>query len=183
MSNYNSTIQAEEQQKETKRIEEPMSPFSNIHAKVQDTDTEEKASQHIFEENNSEITNETINNPVTEKLVKEKRKQRIKKMLSPVHYNKIISLKPLRGSLAKTFHKEKKYRFLLSKGYVYDSLDDEEESDEEDINACYFEPNSNFLFILDSFTLVSSLIILFYLPIYLSKKLFFCHSFKKTPNS
>ena len=177
ISNYNSTIQPEEQQKETKRIEEPMSPFSNIHVKVQDIDTEDNASQHIFEENNSEITNETINNPITEKLVKEKRKQRIKKMISPVNYKKIISLKPLRGNLAKTFHKEKKFRFLLSKGNVYDSLDDEEESDEEDINTCYFEPNSNFLFVLDSFTLVSSLIILFYLPIYLSKKLFFCHSF------
>lgn len=70
--------------------------------------------------------------------------------------NKIISLKSLRSNISKTFNKEKKFRCLLSKGYVYDSLDDEEESDQEDINNCYLEPNSIFLYILDTMTLISS---------------------------
>ena len=174
LSNISSSIQPEEEsQKEIKINEEPMSPFSNFRPKVKASESEENTSQLLFDANNSEITTET-NNPITEKLVNQKRKLKLKKKVSPINYNKIISLKPLRGSLAKTFHKEKKYRSLLSKGYVYDSLDDEEESD-EDIYNCHFEPNSSFLFVLDSITLVSSLIILFYLPIHLSKKLFFCH--------
>jgi sulfur transfer protein SufE len=77
-----------------------------------------------------------------------KKKKRIEKMLSGrKSLNKIISLKSLRSNISKTFNKEKKFRCLLSKGYVYDSLDDEEESDQEDINNCYLEPNSIFLYI------------------------------------
>ena len=57
---------------------------------------------------------------------------------------------------------------------MYDSFDDEEESDEEDLNICYLEPDNIFLYILDTLTLISSFIILFYLPIYLAKRLFFC---------
>ena len=173
ISSFNSSNIFEEQKEIKSKNSESMSPFSNIQAKI--TDTEDNTSHNLCEINNSEITNET-NNPISEKLINTKKKKAIKKMLSPIKYNKIISLKPFRGSLAKTFHKEKKYRYLLSKGYVYDSLDDEEDSDGEEINNCYFEPNSIFLYILDTLTLISSFIILFYLPIHLSKKLFFCHN-------
>ena len=179
-SNISSTSPKGVSQKEIKNNEEPASPFSNLHPKIQATVPEDNTSYNLFEANNSEITSETnkVNNSTSEILVKEKRKQILtKNNISPVHCKRIISLKTLRGSTPKTLHKEKKYRFLFSKGYVYDSLDDEEESDEEDINNCYFEPNSVFLFVLDSITFVSSFIILFYLPIHLSKKLFFCHSF------
>jgi hypothetical protein len=91
--------------------------------------------------------------------------------LDPFHsgLKSIITLKPLRNNFTKNmkqFHKENKYRTLLSKGHVYDSLDDEEESDEEDINRCYLEPESIFLYILDSITFISSLIIMIYFPIF-----------------
>ena len=50
----------------------------------------------------------------------------------------------------KQFNKEMNYRFLIIKGHVYDSLDDDEESDQEDIYTCYFEPYSKYLYILDT---------------------------------
>ena len=69
---------------------------------------------------------------------------------------------------------ENNFRNLLEKGHVYDSLDDEEESDEEDIDNCYIDPNNKILRIIDCIIFVSSLIILLYFPIYLAKKKFFC---------
>jgi len=161
-----------------KRSIEPMSPFSSVKVKVQNSGTDESQNMGNTDENKtSEFTSEA--SQVTEELINMKRKKRIEKMLSGRQsLNKIISLKPLRSNLAKTFNKEKKYRCLLSKGYVYDSLDGEEESDQEDINNCYFRPDSTFLYILDTLTLISSFIILFYLPIYLSKRLFICREFK-----
>jgi len=79
----------------------------------------------------------------------------------------------------KQFHKENKYRTLLNKGHVYDSLDDDEESDEEDINIWYLEPDSIILYILDSITFISSLIIMIYFPICLAKRKFFCQYLNK----
>ena len=76
------------------------------------------------------------------------------------------------------FYKENNYRKILNKGHVYDSLDDDEESDEEDIYNCYIELNNKFLYILDSIILISSLILLLYFPIYLSKEKFFCKYIK-----
>ena len=162
-----------------KRSIEPMSPFSIVKAKVQNTGTDERISQNNGNTDENKTSEFTSENQITEELLNQKKKKRIEKMLSGRHsLNKIISLKPLRSNLAKTFNKEKKFRCLLSKGYVYDSLDDEEESDQEDIYNCYLESNSIFLYILDTLTLISSFIILFYLPIYLSKRLFFCREFK-----
>ena len=163
-----------------KRSLEPMSPFSNVKAKYQTSRIDESLSQNIGintdENKTSEYTSEA--SQVTEEILNKKRKKKIEKMLSGRSLNKIISLKSLRSNVSKIFNKEKRFRCLLSKGYVYDSLDDEEESDQEDINNCYLEPNSKFLYIIDTITLISSFIILFYLPIYLSKRLFFCQEFK-----
>ena len=176
-SNYsNITLNILGAQEENKSLE-PKSPFSSIQPKVQVSDTEESVSQNINETKNSGYTSET-SQVISEELLKVKRRNRIKKVVSGSHdFRKIISLKPLRTNLAKVYNKEKKYRCLLAKGYVYDSLDDEEISDEEDINNCYLEPNAIFLYILDSITLISSFIILLYLPIYLSKKLYFCRDY------
>ena len=117
-------------------------------------------------------------------ILKSKKRNQRKKSLIPFHGNlkSIITLKPLRNNYIKNmkqFHKENKYRALLSKGHVYDSLDDEEESDEEDINRCYLEPDSIFLYILDSITFISSLIMMIYFPICLAKKKFFCQNLNK----
>ena len=147
---------------------DPNSPFSSIQTKIKDTEVDEDVSKNILDINNSENNDETsINN---EELLNSKRKKKIKKMITK------NSLKPMKINSIKSFHKEKRYRCLLSKGFVYDSLDDEEESDEEDINKCYISPNNKFLYFFDSLILISSLIILFYLPVYLSHKLFFCQN-------
>ena len=77
----------------------------------------------------------------------------------------------------KKYNKEKNFRCLLFKGSVYDSLNDDEESEQEiDEEFCYLEPDSTFLYILDTIILISSLIILLYLPYYLSKNLYFCQN-------
>ena len=75
------------------------------------------------------------------------------------------------------YYKENNFRNLMEKGHLYDSLDDEEEYDEEDIDNCCVDQNYEILHIIDGIIFASSLIILLYFPIYLAKKKFF---FKNT---
>ena len=152
---------------------EANSPFSNVKVKIKNNDSEQSSSQYYLDNKNNENTADM--SLLTEELLNIKKKNEIKKMIyNENDITKIISLKPMTSNLVKSFYKEKKYRCLHCKGYVYDSLDDEEESDEEDINIFYLMPNSLFLYIFDSITLISCFIILFYLPIYLAKRLYFC---------
>ena len=74
-----------------------------------------------------------------------------------------LSLNPLKHNFVKVmnqYNKEKKYRALLEKKAVYDSLDDEEIFDDYIIDHFYFRPNSTYLYILDSLIFIFSLIIL-----------------------
>ena len=75
-----------------------------------------------------------------------------------------------------------KRRSIILKGNVYDSLDDEEIIDEEIVQNFFFEPDCNFLYFFDSLIMISSFIILIYLPIYLAKNISFCHSFLNINN-
>ena len=164
---------ARENKKSSKKID--ISPFAHLQKNINiDTET---IKQQLYEYENNEITRQIDQLPDDYILKSKKRNQR-KKSLIPFHgdLKSIITLKPLRNNYVKNmkhYHKEHKYRTLLSKGHVYDSLDDDEESDEEDINKCYFEPDSIFLYILDSLTFISSLIMMIYFPICLAKKNFF----------
>ena len=125
--------------------------------------------------NNSTNVNKTEeSNSTNVELIDTKSKKFTNTESSQNIYNNKKYFHSKRGSIDKALNKEKKYRYLFSKGYVYDSLDDEEEFGEEEIASWSFEPNSIYLYILDSIVLLSSLIIIFYLPIYLSKKLYFC---------
>lgn len=135
----------------------------------------EITSHNLIERQSSENSNESYNENNKHLL---NIKKKIKKLPSTnsSNFKKEISLNSFKGNLIKTINKEKKYRYLLNKGSVYDSLDDEEDFGEEEINNCYFEPNSIYLYIIDSIILFSSIIIIFYLPIYLSKHLFFCRN-------
>ena len=63
---------------------------------------------------------------------------------------------------------QKKYRKLFLNKNLYDSLDDEEIQDEEKIYILYISPHSATVYILDTLILLSSLVILYYLPIFLS---------------
>ena len=51
---------------------------------------------------------------------------------------------------------------------LYDSLDDEEVADEEKIYTLYISPNSLTVYILDFLVLISSFVVLYYLPLYIS---------------
>lgn len=139
--------------------------------------------QKLYEYENNEITHEINQLPGNELLMK---KKRLHKKKSEFNFGKkikkIICLKPLRNNFEKTmarYNKESKFRILFIKGHVYDSLDDDEESDEEDIDYCYFEPNSRFVFILDCITFASALIMLLYYPICLAKNKYFCLNVRK----
>ena len=57
-----------------------------------------------------------------------------------------------------------KYRKLFLNKKVYDSLDDEEIDDEEEINNIYLSPNSITVYFIDFLVLISSIYESFYLP-------------------
>lgn len=72
---------------------------------------------------------------------------------------------------------KEKFRILQHTGYVYDSLDDEEFEDAIDINNYYISPDSVFIYIFDSIIAISSLYVIFYLPIYLAHDSFIFSSY------
>jgi len=67
-----------------------------------------------------------------------------------------------------------KYRILTHKGIIYDSLDDEEIDDQEDINSLYIDPNSVFTLYFDSILFIVSILSLCEVPLYLALKNDFC---------
>ena len=69
---------------------------------------------------------------------------------------------------------QQKYRKLFLIKKVYDSLDDEELPDEEEIFFFYLSPNSIIVYLVDSLVFISSFILLVYLPAYLGYKINFC---------
>ena len=71
-----------------------------------------------------------------------------------------------------------KYRVLKRRQNLYDSLDDEECEDAEEINHLFIHPNSNFILFFDSVLIFSSLISFISVPLYLAKT----HSFCRSPN-
>ena len=73
-----------------------------------------------------------------------------------------------------------KYRVLTHKKLVYDSLDDEEFEDEEEINSFYLDPNSTFTILFDSILFIFTIISLFENPLYLAMTKNFCRPRKIT---
>ena len=70
-----------------------------------------------------------------------------------------------------------RHRFLKRKTMIYDSLDDEEIEDVE-TNSMYISPDSFIVNLIDSIIFICSFIELFYLPIYIAKKLDFCRNIR-----
>ena len=68
---------------------------------------------------------------------------------------------------------EQRYRNLQKKGYVYDSLDDEENIDEQ-MNLFYIDPNSNYIIFLDALITISSIFNLIYIPLFLGYNKIYC---------
>ena len=65
-------------------------------------------------------------------------------------------------------------RTILRKGPLYDSLDDEELEDEEEINSFYIDPNSNFCFYFDLMLFLINIITFVDIPLYLAMNRNFC---------
>ena len=150
-----------------------LNPFSNLENNIKISS--KILEQKLYEYENNEITHEINQLPDESKnrIIKKERKIKSEKFLG-----KYIKKHPFIENFKKNmkqYNKEIKYRLLIIKGHVYDSLDDDEESDQEDIYTCYFETGSKYLYILDTITFISSLIILVYFPIYLSKEKYFCN--------
>ena len=158
-----------------------LSPFNFLKETIK-VDPETIQSK-LYEYENNEITHEINQLPLPDNdlLMKKKKLHHIKEFNFESRIKKIIHLKPLRNNFVRNmaqFNKETKYRTLVIKGHVYDSLDDDEETDEEEIDTCYFDPKSRFIYILDSITFVSSLIILLYFPLILASSTQFCYSLR-----
>ena len=67
-----------------------------------------------------------------------------------------------------------KFRVLTHKKMVYDSLDDDELEDEEEINILYLNPNSTFIIFFDSILLLFTFLSFIELPLYLAMNHNFC---------
>ena len=156
-----------------KNYNEFKNPFHNIQQKLSINIDTQSIQKKLYEYENNEITS-IINN-----LPGDKGQGRFVKRNALVFKTNLkkLSLNPFKNNflkIMKQYNKEKNFRCLMQKDCVYDSLDDEEIFENEIIDTFYFVPNSIYLVILDSIIFFFSLIILFYLPIYLSRKLFFC---------
>ena len=159
----------------TKRKKSTIQPLSILGL------NDDKIQKKLYEYENNELT-DIINKLPESKLCKEKNNE-FKKRRSVIFTKElkdIIELNHDVDTLISHFQKcsrEKNYRCLLFKGTVYDSLNDDEETEEEiDDYYCYFEPDSTLLYILDFITFISTLIVLIYLPYYLAKSLYFCYN-------
>ena len=89
---------------------------------------------------------------------------------------KTIETEEIKDSNSKKLKHKKnkdKYRVLIRKTYVYDSLDDEEVEDAIDIYYYYIEPDSIFIYIFDSIIAIFSFYCLYYFPYYLAHDSFF----------
>ena len=148
-------------------------PFHSIQQKLSIIIDTECIQKKLYEYENNEITTQINNLPGDigqEHFVK-------RNALVFKTNMKQLSMNPFKNNflkIMKQYNKEKNFRCLMQKDCVYDSLDDEEVFENQIVHSFYFKPDSIFLYILDSIIFVFSLIILFYLPIYLSRKLFFC---------
>ena len=68
-----------------------------------------------------------------------------------------------------------KYRHLIIRPPLFDSLDEDEEvQDNQDDDSFYIHPESNFIFTLDIFVLISTLICFIYTPIQIAFSRCFC---------
>ena len=78
----------------------------------------------------------------------------------------------------KNIHNPDKFRKILHKSNLYDSLDDEEFEDEEDINSLYIDPNSLFSITFDSILFCFSIISFIEIPLFLAMSHNFCRDIK-----
>lgn len=156
-----------------KNYNELFNPFHNIQQKLSINIDTECIQKKLYEYENNDITTQINNLPGK---VEPARFVKRNALVFKTNLKK-LSMNPFKNNflkIMKQYNEEKNFRCLMQKDCVYDSLDDEEVFENEIVDSFYLEPHSIFLYVFDSIIFVFSLIILFYLPIYLSRKLFFC---------
>ena len=131
--------------------------------------------KELAEHENNEIL-EIINNLPKNKNDKKKNKRKsLKPNIGLNNFNNSEQNELIKKELSQLDDKpteddryQKKYRKLFLNKNLYDSLDDEEAMEEERQYIFYISTNSITVYILDTVILISSLISLFYLPLYIS---------------
>ena len=71
--------------------------------------------------------------------------------------------------------KEKNYRKIIRTKILYDSLEDNETDIEKENEGIFLSPNSNFILIFDILIIISTLVVAFYNPYYISTMKCFCY--------
>ena len=139
----------------------------------------EKTKKELDDFNNNEISE------IISQLPKNKNEKKRTRSLARISFNKNIDLDkseknellketlPLKQQieLQRAIEEDrfqKKYRKLFLNRNLYDSLDDEEAIDMEEIYIFHISPNSVTAYFLDSLILIASLIELIYLPLYIA---------------
>ena len=89
-----------------------------------------------------------------------------------------VTLKKVQSLKRKSFVPIQKWRIMRRKANIYDSLDDEECEDAEEINHLFINPNSKFILIFDSLIIISAVISFISVPLYLA----ITHDFCRTKN-
>ena len=180
----------EESKKDQKKILQKKKQLTSdklIHLKTMDMDQTPKSKNDITHSNTivymGEDNNEARNKNENEN--KDNKENEIKTTIDNQQNQKSESMNEQYSTHSiqrkNALHFEK-YRMLLHKGVIYDSLDDEELEDEEDINKFYIDPNSNFCFYFDLILFLITIITFYEIPLYLAHNLNFCKSNKFSLN-
>ena len=117
-------------------------------------------------------------------LISKDKKEKIKKKISQKDIKKIESIQNLDNkekeeSINRVSTLGRKsvfinYRVLRRKQNIYDSLDDEECDDAEEINHLFINPNSYFVLVFDYLLICSVIVSVISVPLYLAKTHNFC---------
>ena len=127
-------------------------PTNNINTKIEENkkiknnENESEQTLKTYKSNNAELTNNLT-------------------------LKKINSTYQCKGSLL-----SERYRNLIQKKILYDSLDDEECDDDDDGSYIYIDPNSTFVFIFDTILFFLSMISFVVTPFYLAMTHDFCRN-------
>ena len=149
-------------------------PFVNL--KKSKLNLEKINKKDLERKNRSSINNIKIIIPKV-KMQKQK-KNAERKSKENIQFTKQNSLKHITSLDHKNIintPKTPKYRILRRRANLYDSLDDEEFEDAEEINNIFIHPNSNFILFFDFLILIFSGFISFIMvPYYLARTHYFC---------
>ena len=115
----------------------------------------------------------------TEKIIKNEIKVKVKESERKEEPKEIISKEDSSDNATNSVKRfnalyNKKYRRLVQKGILYDSLDDEEFEDFDEVNSIYLHPNSKFILVFDSLLIITGFLSFLITPFYMAETHDFC---------